>query len=167
MDPNSVDDSTSDCSDSGDYMAYNDSLQEDEAQECMEYRGKPSKVLTLDDLREVEFCTISEVEQFYSYYSLAKGFSMRKYRCDKNRAGTLVLCRQLICSNQCQRRGSDPKEEDGEEQLLKEIDVINTQSGQKHKDIYNETNKWRQHKLKSKQADWSVNKGKLSNESYC
>lgn len=49
MDPNSVDDSTSDCSDSGDYMAYNDSLQEDEAQECMEYRGKPSKVLTLND----------------------------------------------------------------------------------------------------------------------
>ncbi|KAK9931104.1 hypothetical protein M0R45_018399 [Rubus argutus] len=109
MNRNSVDGSSSDSSDSAESMAYTDLAEEGAGQEFMEYRGKPFKDLTFDDLRDVEFGTIAEVDEFYSYYSLATGFSMRKRRCDKNRAGTLVLCRQLVCSKQGQRRGGGSK----------------------------------------------------------
>ncbi|PRQ47517.1 hypothetical protein RchiOBHm_Chr2g0100541 [Rosa chinensis] len=32
------------------------------------FRGKPYQDLTLDDLKEVEFNTIEEVNRFYNYY---------------------------------------------------------------------------------------------------
>ena len=69
-------------------------------QDCTRFRGKAYKDLTFDDLVDVEFETIEEVENFYSCYSFAKGFSMRKGRLDKNRAGTLVLRRDLYCSKE-------------------------------------------------------------------
>ena len=59
MDPISVDVSTARNFDSGEDMEHNHSVQKDETQECMEYRGKPYTDLTLDDLRDAEFSTIS------------------------------------------------------------------------------------------------------------
>ncbi|KAL6127467.1 hypothetical protein ACLB2K_070832 [Fragaria x ananassa] len=79
-------------------------------QDCTHYRGKPYKDLTLEDLVGVEFATIEEVEKFYSSYSLAKGFSMRKHRLDKNRAGTLVTRRDLVCSKEGMREESVKKD---------------------------------------------------------
>ncbi|KAK9928610.1 hypothetical protein M0R45_025736 [Rubus argutus] len=105
----------------------------------MEFRGKPFKDLMFDDLRDVKFGTIAEVDEFYSYYSLANEFSMRKRRCDKNRAGTLVLCRKLVCSKEGQRGGASPNEDDNDQQLPKERNVKRTESILKQNEIRNET----------------------------
>ncbi|KAK9912722.1 hypothetical protein M0R45_036571 [Rubus argutus] len=85
-------------------------LTEEEMQDCTQYRGKPYKDLTLDDLKGVEFKSIEEVDKFYSYYSLAKGFNMRKNKLDKNRAGTVVIRRQLVCSKEGKRRVAAPND---------------------------------------------------------
>jgi hypothetical protein len=41
--------------------------------DLLQYRAKPYKDLTLGDLKDVAFESIEEVDQFYFYYSLAKG----------------------------------------------------------------------------------------------
>lgn len=56
---------------------------EDEGTDCLHYRGKKNEDLQLD-LNEVEFRIMDEVNQFYAYYSLAIGFSVRKHKTDKN-----------------------------------------------------------------------------------
>lgn len=55
------------------------------------------------DLDGVEFQNINEVEKIYSYFSLALGFSLRKFKMDKNAAG-IVVRRQLVCSKQGVRK---------------------------------------------------------------
>lgn len=52
---------------------------EDEGTDYLHYRGKKYEDLQLQDLNEVEFRTVDEVDQFYAYYSLALGFSVRKH----------------------------------------------------------------------------------------
>ncbi|XP_040364040.1 protein FAR1-RELATED SEQUENCE 5-like [Rosa chinensis] len=106
MDLNSEEGSINGSSDAD--MENTDFTKEEDMQDFTLFRGKPYQDLTLDDLKEVEFNTIEEVDRFYNYYSLAKGFSMRKYKQDKNRAGTLIIRRQLVCSRQGQRKQSGP-----------------------------------------------------------
>ncbi|KAL6199362.1 hypothetical protein ACLB2K_029146 [Fragaria x ananassa] len=106
MDPNTEEGSNTDSSD--EEIEYSNLIKEAEMQDCTRYRGKLYKDLTLEDLKEVEFNSIEEVDKFYSYYSLAKGFSVRKYKLDKNRSGTLVIRRQLVCSKQGKRKESAP-----------------------------------------------------------
>ncbi|KAM5585610.1 hypothetical protein ABKV19_004813 [Rosa sericea] len=101
MYPNDEEGSSTDNSD--EEIEYTNLMEEAEMQDCTRYRGKLYKDLKLEDLKEVEFNSIEEVDKFYSYYSLAKGFSVRKQKLDKNRAG-LVIRRQLVCSKQGKRR---------------------------------------------------------------
>lgn len=80
-------------------------------------------------MNDVEFNSIDEVDQFYSFYSLATGFSIRKNKLDKNRAGTLVLIRQLVCSKEGVRRGFEVRWPDVEVWSQQLVDESNWQDG--------------------------------------
>lgn len=51
----------------------------EEVTDCLHYKGQKFEDLQLEDLDGVVFKSIEEVDQFYSYYSLAIGFSVRKH----------------------------------------------------------------------------------------
>lgn len=80
----------------------------DELTDCLHYKGKKYEDLKLEDLNGVQFKSVEEIDQFYSYYSLAIGFSVRKNKADKN-CDQLVRRRQLVCSRQGTRRSQAPK----------------------------------------------------------
>lgn len=82
----------------------------DELTDCLHYKGKKYEDLKLEDLNGVQFKSVEEVDQFYSYYSLAIGFSVRKNKADKN-CDQLVRRRQLVCSRQGKRRSQAPKKQ--------------------------------------------------------
>lgn len=98
------------------YTEQTNSTVSEIMQDFTQFRGKPYKDLTLEDLNDVEFKTIDEVDTFYSYYSLAKGFSMRRHKLDKNRTRTKVIRRELVCSRQGVRKESFPSKPLIEEQ---------------------------------------------------
>ncbi|KAK9932636.1 hypothetical protein M0R45_019863 [Rubus argutus] len=75
----------------------------DEATYCLHYKGKKYEDLVLEDLEGVEFKSIDEVDQFYSHYSLATSFSVRKHKTDKNSEQNFRR-RQLLCSRAGERR---------------------------------------------------------------
>ncbi|XP_050368420.1 protein FAR1-RELATED SEQUENCE 5-like [Argentina anserina] len=104
MDLNTEEGSNTDNSD--EEIEYTNLIEEAELQDCTRYRGKLYKDLTLEDLKGVEFNSIEEVDNFYIYYSLAKGFSVRKYKLDKNRSGTQVIRRKLVCSKEGKRKSA-------------------------------------------------------------
>lgn len=83
---------------------------EDEGTDCLHYRGKKYEELQLEDLNEVEFRTIDEVDQFYAYYSLAIGFSVRKHKTDTN-CDKKIRRRQLVCSRQGERQFKSRKKQ--------------------------------------------------------
>ncbi|KAL6141760.1 hypothetical protein ACLB2K_060047 [Fragaria x ananassa] len=62
---------------------------------CTMFNGKHYRDLTLDDLKNVVFKSVDEAEKFYLYYSVAKGFSMRKHKLGWNSKKTLIICRQM------------------------------------------------------------------------
>lgn len=100
-------------------MEQTQTTELEQPDDCLNFRGKAYKDLTFEDMNDVEFRSIDEVDQFYSFYSLATGFSMRKNKLDKNRAGTLVLRRQLVCSKEGVRRGSEVRQPDVEQRSTK------------------------------------------------
>ncbi|XP_040375220.1 uncharacterized protein LOC112196910 isoform X2 [Rosa chinensis] len=86
--------------DLNDHMEDTNGTPDEEFDDRILFKGKPYKDLTLEDLRGVEFKSVEDVDRFYSYYSLAMGFSMRKFKLDKNRSGTQFNRRVLVCSKQ-------------------------------------------------------------------
>lgn len=76
---------------------------EEEMHDCLHFRGKKYEELQLVDLDGMEFQNINEVDKFYNYYALAMGFSVRKFKMDKNAAG-IVVRRQLVCSKEGVRK---------------------------------------------------------------
>lgn len=57
----------------------------EEVTDCLHYKGKKYEDLHLEDLDGVVFKSIDEVDQFYAYYSLAIGFSVRIERISATR----------------------------------------------------------------------------------
>lgn len=102
--------------------------------DCSNFKGKAYKDLTLEDMNDVQFNNIDEVDQFYSFYSLAIGFSLRKNKLDKNRAGTLVLIRHLVYSQEGVRRGFEVRRPDVEVQSQQPVDESNWQDGRQNND---------------------------------
>ncbi|XP_062005564.1 protein FAR1-RELATED SEQUENCE 5-like [Rosa rugosa] len=86
----------------------NVSIQGDRAS-CLNFKGKPYEDLEAADMIGVEFGSVNEVDSFYSFYSLAMGFSFRKQKLDKE-AGTVVR-RQLVCSKEGIRKKKSRLEE--------------------------------------------------------
>ncbi|KAL6194747.1 hypothetical protein ACLB2K_035823 [Fragaria x ananassa] len=78
---------------------YYDSVENEE--------GKRYEDLRYEDLKEVDFESVEEVDTFYSFYSLAMGFSFRKEKLDKNIYG-IVVRRQLVCSKEGTRKKKGP-----------------------------------------------------------
>jgi zinc finger SWIM domain-containing protein 3 len=78
--------------------------------DCLHFRGKKYEDLQLEDLDGVEFKTADEVDQFYAYYSLAIGFSVRKHKSDKNSEAKIRRI-ILVCSRQGQRQSHAPKKQ--------------------------------------------------------
>ncbi|KAL6142132.1 hypothetical protein ACLB2K_060415 [Fragaria x ananassa] len=74
---------------------------------CTVFNGKHYRDLTLDDLKNVVFKSVEEAEKFYLYYSVAKGFSMRKHKLGWNSKKTLIIRRQMVCSRQGERNNKD------------------------------------------------------------
>ncbi|KAK9929341.1 hypothetical protein M0R45_026443 [Rubus argutus] len=56
----------------------------------LHFRGKNYEELQLVNLNGVEFRDIDEVDTFYSYYSLAMDFSVRKQKMDKDKEGVVT-----------------------------------------------------------------------------
>lgn len=73
----------------------------------LHYKGKRYEDLRYEDLKEVDFESVEEVDTFYSFYSLAMGFSFRKEKLDKNIYG-IVVRRQLVCSKEGTRKKKGP-----------------------------------------------------------
>lgn len=78
-----------------------------DTQNCLHYKGKRYEDLRYEDLKEVDFESVEEVDTFYSFYSLAMGFSFRKEKLDKNIYG-IVVRRQLVCSKEGTRKKNGP-----------------------------------------------------------
>ncbi|KAL6182214.1 hypothetical protein ACLB2K_043637 [Fragaria x ananassa] len=74
-----------------------------DTQNCLHYKRKRYEDLRYEDLKEVDFESVEEVDTFYSFYSLAMGFSFRKEKLDKNIYG-IVVRRQLVCSKEGTRK---------------------------------------------------------------
>lgn len=84
--------------------------RDDEVTDCLHFKGKNYEDLVLEDLEGVEFKSVEEVDQFYSYYSLATGFSVRKHKADKN-SEQKIRRRQLLCSREGERRSHASKKQ--------------------------------------------------------
>ncbi|XP_024164242.1 protein FAR1-RELATED SEQUENCE 5-like [Rosa chinensis] len=71
----------------------------DESTDCLRYKGKKYEDLQFSDFNGILFRSVDDVERFYAYHSIAKGFSVRKSKSDKDRDGD-ILRRSLCCSKE-------------------------------------------------------------------
>ncbi|KAK9912106.1 hypothetical protein M0R45_035980 [Rubus argutus] len=115
-------------------MEQTQTTELEQPDDCLNFRGKAYKDLTFEDMNDVEFRSIDEVDQFYSFYSLVTDFSMRKNKLDKNRAGTLVLRRQLVCSKEGVRRGTEVRQLDVEHRSRPPVNEFDWLDGQQNND---------------------------------
>ena len=97
--------------------------------QCTMFNGKPYRDLTLDDLKDVVFKSVAEADTFYLYYSIAKGFNMRKRKLDWNSKKTMIIRRVLVCSREGERR--NPKESN----VCEEDDDSALEDGLFHKNV--------------------------------
>ncbi|KAL6196325.1 hypothetical protein ACLB2K_031940 [Fragaria x ananassa] len=104
-------------------------IEEETLYDCALFNGKPYRELTTEDLHGVAFKTIEDVESFYSYYSLAMGFSVRKFKLDWNASRTVIIRRSLVCSKQGARK------ESGKARLVNEVEELrgSLNAGNQHK----------------------------------
>ncbi|KAL6145669.1 hypothetical protein ACLB2K_056354 [Fragaria x ananassa] len=91
---------TGDSFGSDDRMEVSDSEDESDDEQCTMFNGKPYKDLELDDLSNVVFKSVEEAEMFYLHYSVAKGFSIRKYKLAWNSDNTVIIRREMVCARE-------------------------------------------------------------------
>ncbi|XP_061993657.1 protein FAR1-RELATED SEQUENCE 5-like [Rosa rugosa] len=80
----------------------------DESTDCLRYKGKKYEDLQFSDFNGILFRLVDDVERFYAYHSIAKGFSVRKIKSDKDRDGD-IFRRSLCCSKEGWRTVKNPK----------------------------------------------------------
>ncbi|XP_062011542.1 putative protein FAR1-RELATED SEQUENCE 10 [Rosa rugosa] len=80
----------------------------DESTNCLRYKGKKYEDLQFSDMNGIFFRSVEDVERFYAYHSIAKGFSVRKSKSDKDRGGQ-IFRRSLCCSKEGWRKVQNPK----------------------------------------------------------
>ncbi|KAL6214945.1 hypothetical protein ACLB2K_014377 [Fragaria x ananassa] len=82
---------------SDDGMEVSESQDRSDDEQCTMFNGKPYKDLELDDLSNVVFKSVEEEEMFYIHYSVAKGFSIRKYKLAWNSENSNYHKRNGLC----------------------------------------------------------------------
>ena len=85
---------------SDDGMEVSESQDGSDDEQCTMFNGKPYKDLELDDLSNVVFKSVEEAEMFYLHYSVAKGFSIRKYKLAWKSENTVIIRREMVCARE-------------------------------------------------------------------